>query len=333
MEPLGWFVLSETSLPLLRGATGPAVGDLQRRLHAAGFGVEDDSGVYGLPTEQAVRDFQSDRGLRVDGVCGAQTWSSLVEAGWRLGDRFLYLRRPMLRGDDVADLQARLGALGFHHGRVDGIFGPDSSAAVREFQRNTGLVTDGIFGQDTATALARLSSKAAGSSPVGDVREQEALAQRPRRLQGRKIVVGQTGGLDALATAVSRTLKAAGAKVTVLHHPDGSAQAAEANAYEADLYVGVHLQPGAGCSACYFGTTRWESQSGRSLAELVVQELDGTAPLLGGEGSARPMTLPILRETRMPAVVCEVGPPSQVVAQLATLAGALGRAVTAWVEG
>lgn len=319
-----------------RGATGPAVGDLQRRLTAAGIELDDDlgdeAGVFGPATEAAVRSFQASRGLHVDGECGPQTWGSLVEAGWRLGDRFLYLRRPMLRGDDVADLQARLGALGFHHGRIDGIFGPDSTEAVREFQRNTALVTDGIFGRDTAAALARLSAKAAMSANVGDVRAKAALAERPRVLAGRRVVVGEMGGLDALATSVARSLQDAGALVVVLHHPDGSVQATEANQYGADLYVGVRLQSDPGCTAAFFGTPRWESPGGRTLAGLVVEELAHPAPLLTGPGACRAMAVPVLRETRMPAVVCEVGPPAVVVANLAGLAGALGRAVTRWAE-
>ena len=72
--------------------------------------------------------------------------AALVEAGYRLGDRSLYLHSPMMRGDDVADLQLRLGGLGFDAGRIDGVFGPDSARALLDFQRNTGLATDGIAG-------------------------------------------------------------------------------------------------------------------------------------------------------------------------------------------
>ena len=49
-------------------------------------------------------------------------------------------------------------------------------------------------------------------------------------------------------------------------------------------------------------------------------------------GTARGMTLPVLRETRMPAVVCEMGPPAAVVERTPALAQALSRAVMAWVE-
>src|SRR5205807_4048981 len=124
------------SEPLLRrGATGEAVRDLRHRLAQAGHDTgPDEPGTFGEGTEVAVRAFQERRGLRVDGTCGPQTWASLVEAGFRPGDRLLYYTSPMLRGDDVAELQRRLGALGFDAGRVDGIFGEDTQRAVLEFQ-------------------------------------------------------------------------------------------------------------------------------------------------------------------------------------------------------
>ena len=45
-------------------------------------------------------------------------------------------RIPDLRGDDVAELQVRLAQLGFNPGRIDGIFGPLTEDALRDFQRN-----------------------------------------------------------------------------------------------------------------------------------------------------------------------------------------------------
>ena len=117
------------------GGQGEAVRDLQARLAAAGHDcTPDEPGVFGSATEEAVRAFQGKRGLRVDGLCGAQTWAALVEAGWRLGDRLLYQASPFLRGDDVAELQRRLGTLGFDAGRVDGIFGEGTQQALLDFE-------------------------------------------------------------------------------------------------------------------------------------------------------------------------------------------------------
>src|SRR4029077_5089017 len=137
-------------LPLRPGASGEAVRDLQQRLAGSGHPpMGDEPGAYGPGTQAAVRTFQLARGLRVDGVCGPQTWSALVEAGYHLGDRHLYLRQPMLRGDDVGELQQRLGALGFDAGRTDGKLGPLTEAALRDFQRNAGLTVDGVCGPST----------------------------------------------------------------------------------------------------------------------------------------------------------------------------------------
>ena len=114
---------------------GEDVRDVQQRLIALGARVEGDEleGLFGPSTKAAVRAFQQRRGLFVDGKVGPETWAELVEAGYGLGDRVVYLRYPMFRGDDVRDLQGKLNALGFHAGRADGIFGERCDRAVRDF--------------------------------------------------------------------------------------------------------------------------------------------------------------------------------------------------------
>jgi N-acetylmuramoyl-L-alanine amidase len=319
-------------LPLRRDATGDAVRDLQRRLTRAGHPCgADRPGIYGPGTEGAVRAFQERRGLRGDGVCGTQTWSSLVEAGLALGDRLLYLRAPMLRGDDVVELQTLLGGLGFDAGKVDGILGSRTAEAVAEFQRNAGLTTDGICGPETIAALRRVASRAdqdGPSSTVASLREVEGLRAAPRHVAGLRVAVAEGGGLGALADALARALSEAGATVSVLGHPDESSRAAAANAFEAGAFIALAVrdEPGATCS--FYAHEPFESVGGRRLAELV-----GDA--LGGAGldvdRPRGMRLPLLRETRMPAVVVEVGPPAVAVARAPAIVAAVAEAVARWV--
>mgnify|MGYP000449767565 CR=1 FL=1 len=52
-------------------------------------------------------------------MCDETTWTALVEANWKLGDRLLFLTSPNLRGDDIAELQHGLSRLGFDCGRVE----------------------------------------------------------------------------------------------------------------------------------------------------------------------------------------------------------------------
>jgi N-acetylmuramoyl-L-alanine amidase len=320
------------ALPLQCGDTGEEVRDLHRRLAAAGFGVLSVSPVeFSKQTQAAVEAFQRDRGLEITGVCDVATWDHLVEAGYRLGDRLLYLQTPMLRGDDVAELQLRLGSLGFDADRVDGIFGANTERALAEFQRNAGLPTDGIAGPATIGELCRLGLMADRADPVAVVRERERLRRAPRALDGQRIVVGDLGGLDALTNALARLLRQAGGHVLTLHQPDESQQAATANQFDAELYLG--LRANTRSSTAYFATTGFESAGGRRLAQLCAVALD-QALTLGPDTDACEVAgtrLSVLRETRMPAVVCRVGPPDIVVARSAEVAQAIANALRAWV--
>ncbi len=290
-------------------------------------------GNFGAATEDAVRVFQTERGLRRDGVCGSQTWSALVEAGLELGDRSLYYKRPALRGDDVAELQRHLGALGFDAGRVDGIFGPQTDLALKDFQHNVGLaVDDGILGPETLRMLLRVSGRANGTDVVAEVRERLRLREAPRTLIGRRVVVGETGGLAALADRVRRALARSGCSVFTLHDPDESAQAGQANRLSGEVYLGLRLESEApGCGTDYFvGYNGIGSEGGRRLAETVQAVLP--AVLAIPDRGVRGMRLPVLRETRMPAVLIELGPPSVAVEHGVTVASALSRALALWVS-
>jgi N-acetylmuramoyl-L-alanine amidase len=317
-------------LPLTTGAAGEAVRDLQLRLAGIGFDARAEFGRFGARTEDAVRRFQDQRGLRATGECDGVTWAALVEAGYRLGDRLLYLGAPMQRGDDVAELQRRLGSLGFDAGRVDGIFGPNTELALKDFQRNVGLTTDGVCGPDVLDGLTRLRSRIDADASVAGVRERDRLRHAPRALNGRRLAVGDAGGLAVVADALAHALRDAGATVAVLRHPDPSNQAAEANLFGAEAFVGVALDETGPCCVAFYSTPGFESTGGRRLAELAVDML-GTETDLDVE-SPKGMRLPVLRETRMPAVMCFVGPPTPVVANSSTLARGLAAVLERWAE-
>lgn len=319
-------VAGTDALPLRKGDQGPAVDDLHHRLTRWGAAPGDTS-AYDDATEAAVRRFQDERGIRVDGICGRQTWSALVEAGWRLGDRLLFERQPMQRGDDVAELQTRLGGLGFLDDRVDGFLGPRTAGALRDFQRNCGLTVDGICGPETIGELVRLGARTPTAVKAGVV-ERARLRATPRELAGRRIVVGDLGGVAALAAMVEKVLHTLGAQVTVLSHPDGSAQAQEANNLGAELYLGLGVGTDPRCA--FYATHGFRSEGGERLATILADEL-GRSALLEDPVMVVGMRLPVVRETRMPAVVCELSPARTVVALGAELAEVMRVAVSSWV--
>jgi N-acetylmuramoyl-L-alanine amidase len=284
------------------GSRGEAVRDLQVRLGALGHEVPRvEAGSFGAATERVVRTFQESRGLRVDGICGPQTWAAVVESGWRLGDRLLYRTRPMLRGDDVTELQRRLNGLGFDAGREDGILGDDTTRALVEFQRNMDLPTDGICGASTIAVLDRVGTLAEGS--VASVREREALRRGPHHLSGRRVFVAAAPGFETLARTVVRELNEIGAGAAL--DATGATDpilAAEANRYTAHLFLAFRAGDAPGCRCSYYESGRFRSEAGYAVADAVSREL---APILGGEPCVAGRTYAVLRETRMAAVICE----------------------------
>ena len=71
------------------------------------------------------------------------------------GSRLLRYRKGkvLMTGSDVAAVQTRLNELGFNAGKADGIFGPQTAAAVNELQKARKLKMDGIVGPETRRAL------------------------------------------------------------------------------------------------------------------------------------------------------------------------------------
>lgn len=319
--------------PIGLGAAGPAVRDVQSRLATLGYSWQsDDPAVFGPGTQAAVRAFQQSRGLTADGLVSDETWRALVEAGRSLGDRRLYLTEPLLRGDDVRELQDRLNRLGFDAGYVDGVFGRQTAAAVREFQLNVGLRVDGIAGREVVEGLRRLHRQHQSAAAIS-VREREALRQAPlcSSLAGARVLLDAGHGPDdpgvtapdgvteqqlcwqitnrlegrLLARGV-HTILSRGPRTT----PSQSERARLANAEGVDLILSVHLNgldsPSAqGAAAYYFGNASFVSEAGRRLADLVADAV--ATRTRTPHCRTHPTTIALLRESRAPAVMIEPG--------------------------
>ncbi len=349
------------------GAAGPAVRDVQARLAALGYDCSaDDPAIFGTATEAAVRAFQQQRGLVADGVVGDDTWRTLVEASRTLGDRRLYHTDPMLRGDDVRELQQRLNLLGFDAGSVDGVFGPETANAVREFQLNVGLRVDGIAGHEVVDTLRRLHRQHQ-SAAASSVREREALRRTPRRssLAGTRLLLDPGHGPEdpgfsspsgqhehlicwQIASRLEGRLLARGVQVLLSRGPQTTPSPSErarlANAEDVELILSIHLNGlssslAHGCAGYYYGDDSFFSEAGRQLANLAVDCIvarTGTAHC-----RTHPSTAALLRESRAPAIVVEPGflthPEEGVRLQQPAyhdaVAGALAAAIAAFVTG
>ncbi len=67
------------------------------------------------------------------------------------------------RGEEVRQIQTKLKRWGYYDGNVDGIYGSQTLAAVKYFQRKNGLKVDGIAGKNTLEAMGIYSSSSSSS--------------------------------------------------------------------------------------------------------------------------------------------------------------------------
>lgn len=314
-----------------RGSTGREVADIQARLVAAGFLPDGCAELaecrFGEETDRAAREFQQIKGLRADGMVGPDTWPALVDASRVLGSRFLYLREPPLRGDDVADLKRRLNSLGFYNGKEHGIFDKGTAVAVEQFQRNSGLVADGIVGTGTVEALMRLSRVTKPTS-VASVRESER-GLPSGGIAGRRIMLdaghgyppdpGETGPTGLRESEVAEDIvERAGPLLVDLgavvfysrrrgEFLDISAREESAHSQAVELMLSIHLNSSTASQACgsacyYFSSGNYRSPYGYRIANHV-QDLLVECGMTDCRTHGRAYRL--LRETRMPVVIIE----------------------------
>lgn len=321
------------------GDSGPAVTQIVGLLAQLGFLDGDLPATYDQQVEVAVRAFQQQRGLHVDGIVGIATFRRLDEARWALGDRILtHLPGNLMAGDDVFALQRRLLELGFKVGRVDGYFGTETEAALREFQRNVGVPADGTCGPFTLKMLAQLAPMVSGGAPNA-MRAQERIRAAGPQLGGKIVVIDPSPGqhlppeygdqaeeiVHDLAARIEGRLVATGVQAfltasrTGRHrapvagaHAEETERAMFANRANAHLSISLAVDASANPDACgvatyFFGSEEHNTRSstGERFASLVQREIVARTDLVDLRCHAKAWEF--LRRTRMPAVQLDAG--------------------------
>jgi peptidoglycan hydrolase-like protein with peptidoglycan-binding domain len=168
---------SRVTAGLAAGAVGGAVKALQESLIAAGIRVPGGAdGIFGPATANAVKAFQSSRGLPVTGRVDPATAAALASPGTAQpttpnpapATPNVGFARFGERGDRVRALQqALIGAGVAVPGGADGIFGSQTAGAIMNFQRQQNLTVTGTLDETTASRLG-LNPAGAPAAPSAD---------------------------------------------------------------------------------------------------------------------------------------------------------------------
>ena len=270
-------------------------------------------------SESQIRSFQQARGLDVTGYVDAVTARAMEEARWKLGDRSLYLQEPpLMRGDDVATLQARLIEMGFDCGRVDGIYGSETALAVKDFQKSVGVTIDGRCGPATIIALIRLTKIVSGGAPA-ELRQSATRQSRGPALANKVIVLDPCVGDQLVYDVAVRTegrLLALGASVFLTRGstnvPTESDRITLSNKSNADLMISLNTdtyrnQIAHGAATYFYGSDAHGVHSivGERFASLVQREICARTDLANCRAHAK--TWDLLRLTMAPTVRIDLG--------------------------
>ncbi|WP_259344274.1 L,D-transpeptidase family protein [Priestia flexa] len=139
---------------LKKGSRGNEVRTLQQKLTSLGYDTKGVDGIFGNNTDTALRRFQKDRGLSVNGVVDSATQKALngAKPGVKPPATSTGLKKGS-RGNEVRALQQKLTSLGFSTKGIDGVFGNNTDAALRQFQKARGLSVTGVVDAATQKAL------------------------------------------------------------------------------------------------------------------------------------------------------------------------------------
>ncbi|MCL1853330.1 MAG: N-acetylmuramoyl-L-alanine amidase [Peptococcaceae bacterium] len=141
----------EPTVDIQIGSVGEGVSWVQWYLNQNGANLAIDGG-FGPLTDSAVRTFQSQNTLIVDGIVGPATRAKLKASGGCPYPEPSVNLQTGSTGDGVRWVQWHLNRRGANL-VIDGGFGPLTDSAVRNFQNHNALIVDGIVGPATRAKL------------------------------------------------------------------------------------------------------------------------------------------------------------------------------------
>ncbi len=133
------------------GSSTANITALQSALSSTGYYSGTLDGDFGSVTIEAVKNFQTAKGLRVTGMAGPST-QRLLYGGTSESGSYTKLESGS-SGTAVKNLQYTLYELKYYDGNITGTYDEATMNAVMLFQQVNGLTTDGVAGEQTQRRL------------------------------------------------------------------------------------------------------------------------------------------------------------------------------------
>jgi peptidoglycan hydrolase-like protein with peptidoglycan-binding domain len=170
---------------------------IQAKLLDLGYYAGNVNGIWGPASRSALRDFKGVNGLQNDDTWDKETEellsskqsirASTAEVPQRTAEAAApppaEARKDPSTRADIMWIQTKLLDLGYYAGNVNGIWGPASRSALRDFKGVNGLQDDDTWDKETEELL---SSKQSIRASTAEVRQRAAEAAAPSPAEARK---------------------------------------------------------------------------------------------------------------------------------------------------
>ena len=143
----------------------PVRSDIMMQIVLKSYGYYEGKidGIFGNVSKQALISLQKSNNIDADGKIGPQTCTLLLNKKNIIKKNLATTKnisKDITNPDntysqEIYDAQIILKNLGLYLSTIDGINGPGTKKAVREFQTKAGLVSDGVIGSKTKAALSK----------------------------------------------------------------------------------------------------------------------------------------------------------------------------------
>ena len=209
-----------------RGSSGNDAKTVQSRLKELGYYQGTVDGKFERASVNALKNFQTNNGLKADGIAGTSTYEKLFSeaaVSYRVPETVTSgpaeipqttaaaetsvwkTLRSGMSGTDVKQLQENLIQLGYLTGKADGNYGAKTVEAVRNFQKANNLTADGTAGAETLKKIYGGNAKAAatptpaanagtGSTAVSGSLKTGSTGSAVQSLQNQLIALGYLNG-------------------------------------------------------------------------------------------------------------------------------------------
>src|SRR5699024_10452789 len=170
------------------GDHGELIRHLQLKLKKLGYYTDEVDGVYGLYTEQAVRQFQSSETISINGVIDEGTFNTLLNSEKK--EAFNKINEELNAitfgdtGEAVVKVQEILYFYGYYRASIDGIYGPLTDSAIKQ------IVDEQLFS----------FTEQLDEQNNGEIKEQieQATQLREQRLEEKETSTGKSEDKQAI---------------------------------------------------------------------------------------------------------------------------------------